>query len=134
MMLTLLLVLVISAVLGLGVSFILTKNDCFNIIGNDELTLTLGESYFDEGVKVVAFNKECTNITIETNLTKNSDGSYSANELGTYYIKYIANHFKYNSIFKIQKVRLITFVEPSEGASVENINVEVKPMPLKGEL
>ena len=35
----------------------LTKNDCFELKGKDTITLTLNETYFDEGVKVIAFNK-----------------------------------------------------------------------------
>lgn len=107
--------LIIGAVGGYFSCSILTKNDCFNIIGKDEITLELGENYKDEGVEVVAFGKnDVSKVVIETNLRKNEDGSYSADEIGTYYIVYKVNNLKYGSLFKVQKIRLITFVEASE--------------------
>lgn len=115
-----LILLVVGAVGGyFGVKFI-TRKDCFVINGKDEITLQIGESYVDEGVKVIAFGKDETDkVEIETNLTKKTDGSYYAEEVGTYYIAYKVNNLKYGSIIKVQKIRLITFVEVSEGSEYE---------------
>ena len=112
--------LIVGAVGGyFGVKF-LTKNDCFEIVGNDKITLTLDENYTDEGVKVIAFGKdEAKNVKVETNLTKEQDGTYSAKDVGTYYIKYTVDNIKYGSIFKIQKVRLITFIEAPEQEEID---------------
>ena len=112
--------LAIGAVGGyFGVKY-LTKNDCFEIIGKDEITLTLDQTYKDESCKVVAFGQnDADKIEIETNLTKNEDGTFSATEAGTYYIVYKVNNLKYGTIFKVQKIRLITFVEPSEQEEME---------------
>lgn len=110
--------LVVGAVGGyFGVKF-LTRNDCFEIIGQDELTLTLGENYADQSVKAVSCGKDVSEkVEIETNLKQTENGDYYADEVGTYYIVYKVNDVKYNSLFKVQKIRLITFVEPSEGES-----------------
>jgi len=115
-----LILLVVGAVGGyFGVKYLI-RNDCFILNGNDEITLQLGESYVDEGAKVIAFGKDdAEKVEIETNLTQNPDGSYSAEEVGTYYIVYKVNNLKYGSIIKVQKVRLITFVEESEGSEYE---------------
>ncbi len=115
-----LILLVVGAVGGyFGVKFI-TRNDCFVLNGKDEITLQLGESYVDEGAIVVAFGRDETEkVTIETNLTQNHDGSLTSNEVGTYYIVYKVDNLKYGSIFKVQKIRLITFVEVSEGSEYE---------------
>ena len=107
--------LIIGALGGFFTCKMLTKNDTFEIIGKDEITLSLGENYIDEGVKVIAFGKDDTSkVSISTNLKKNGDGSYTAEEIGTYYITYTVDNLKYGSIFKIQKIRLISFVEPAE--------------------
>ena len=112
--------LVVGAVSGFFGLKVVMKNDCFVLNGQDEITLQLGESYTDEGAKVIAFGKdEAKKVIIETNLTKNEDGSYTAEEVGTYYMVYKVENLKYGKLFKVQKIRLITFVEVSEGAEYE---------------
>ena len=105
--------------IGVGVGSLVvkisTKNDCFNLIGKDEITLQLGETYVDEGVNIISFGKDVSeDITIETNLKVDVDGKYYAENEGTYYMIYKSNNFKYGTIFKVQKIRLITFVEQAE--------------------
>ena len=120
------LLLVLGVVGGyFGVKYI-SRNDCFEIVGQDEITLEIGsEPYEDKGVKVVAFGVDETDkVQIETNLKKNSDGKYYAETEGTYYIKYTVDNIKYGSIFKVQKIRLIHFVEPTESEEVEVNNEE----------
>lgn len=114
--------LVISALLLVGGAVggwfgtqFLTKNDCFTLIGKDEITMVVGQSYNDQGAKVVSFGKDLSdNVEVETNLTKNTDGTYTSNEVGTFYMVYTVDSIKYNTIFKVQKIRLITFVEETE--------------------
>jgi len=102
---------------------IVTKNDCFIINGKDEITMQIGQDYVDEGVKVVAFGKDDSNkVKIETNLQKNENGSYTSNEVGTFYIAYTVDDLKYGTLFKIQKIRLITFVEATEQDEIDNAN------------
>lgn len=113
--------LVAGAVGGyFGVKYI-TRNDCFEIVGKDEITLSLNETYIDEGVKVVAFGKDdSSKVKITTNLKTNEDGSFYAESEGTYYITYNVENLKYGTIFKVQKIRLITFVEPTESEEILN--------------
>ncbi len=108
-----------------GVKYI-SRNDCFEIIGQDESTFEIGsDPYEDEGVKVVAFGVDETDkVKIETNLKRNADGKYYAETEGTYYIKYTVDNIKYGSIFKVQKIRLLHFVEPTESEEVEVSNEE----------
>ena len=112
--------LVVGTVGGFfGLKFVM-RNDCFVLKGKDEITLELGKTYTDEGAKVIAFGKDDGDkVVIETNLTKNEDGSYTAEEVGTYYMVYKVENLKYGKLFKVQKIRLITFVEVSEGAEYE---------------
>lgn len=112
-------VAILFLVVGLGAGWLTTsiicKNDCFNIVGMDEISIEIGTDYVDQGVKIVAFGKdESASVSIETNLTKNADGSLTSSEEGTFYIKYKSNCFKYGKLFKVEKIRLVSFVLPSE--------------------
>ncbi len=107
--------LIIGVVAGVFSLKYVTRNDCFDLIGMDELTLTLEENYIDEGIHAISFGRDVSNkVYIETNLKVRENGEFYADEVGTYYIVYKVDDFKYDSIFKIQRVRLITFVETSE--------------------
>ena len=110
---------VLFLAVGVGAGWLTTKiickNDCFEMIGKDEISVEIGSSYYDQGVKIISFGKDQQqSIEIETNLTKNADGSYTSNEEGTFYIKYKSNSFKYGKLFKVERIRLISFVEASE--------------------
>lgn len=105
-----------GALLGAGTWWFVCKNDCFEIVGSDNISCELGTSYEDKGVKIVAFGKDETDsVSVDTNLIIDSEGHFKANEEGTYYIKYTSSCIKYGKIFKVEKVRLVTFVEASEG-------------------
>ena len=106
--------LVFGGCIGIGAYFAVCRNDCFELIGEDELTFIVGEFYIDEGAKVVEFNKDISKtIYIETNMQQDNNKFY-ATEVGTYYIKYLTPSLKFGKIFKVTKIRLITFVEQSE--------------------
>lgn len=112
-------ILFLVVLIGLGIgalpAYFLTRNDCFELIGADEITLTIGESYADEGAKVIAFNKDDSKkVKTKSNMDVDQNGQYTSSEVGTYYIAYTVDNFKYGKIFKIQKIRLINFVEPSD--------------------
>ena len=107
---------ILALALGAGVCFFLGRNDNFTIIGSDELMLTLGETYQDEGVSIKEFGFDLSkNAIVNTNLKTDTDGNYYADDIGTYYIAYTVNSLKFGFVYHVQKVRLITFVEASEG-------------------
>lgn len=130
--------LVLSVAIGGCTCYFVSKDDCFDIIGNEQLTLMAGEkvivendqettiisceNYTEEGCKVVEFGSDKSNkITIETDLVKNADGSYSPQKdingnyiLKTYYIIYTAKTLKYSKISNIKRIRLIDYVEFGE--------------------
>lgn len=114
-------VAILFLVVGLGAGWfatsIICKNDCFDIVGMDEISIEIGTNYVDQGVKIVAFGKDQTDsVSIETNLTQNDDGSLTSSEEGTFYIKYKSNCLKYGKLFKVEKIRLVSFVLPSEAS------------------
>lgn len=118
-----LLVLAIGVGAGIGAFYLFCRNDEFVVLGAEELTITLDEKYTDEGVKIVAFGKDIKNkVMVKTDLKVDENGDYYAENVGTYYIKYTTNELKYGSIFKIQKIRLITVVEPSETEETNSAN------------
>ena len=105
---------------GCGVWFGLSRNDTFELVGNADISLVITEKYEDTGVKIISFGKDASaTISIETNLLVDQDGKYYAEEIGTYYIKYTTTDFKFGKLFNIEKVRLISFVEESEGVTNE---------------
>lgn len=108
---------------GISVWMFTCKNDTFELIGKDEITLTLNDKYTNQGVKAISFGKDISaEILIETNLLTDENGDYYAEDIGTYYIKYYSKDVKYGTIFKVEKIRLITFVEPSEEIDVDGGN------------
>ena len=121
--LIILFITLIGGVIGFGACWYVCADDCFSIIGNEEITLTLRDenedinsnnSYCDEGVKIVSFGRDISNkFYIETNLKQYPNGNYYADEIGTYYIIYKVDDIKYGKIFTIQRIRLVTFVEPT---------------------
>ena len=127
--LIILIVTIIGVAVGAGVCFVISPNDCFDMIGKDEITLTLRNeneeiskqnSYYDEGVKIVSFGRDISDkVYIMTDLKQNEDGSYYADQAGTYYIIYRVKDIKYGKIFNIQRIRLVTFVEGTPDVEVD---------------
>ena len=79
----------------------LTKNDTFELIGEKYITLTLGQSYQDEGAKAVFFGKDISGeIVTENNI------DYSS--VGQYYIKYEYSNFLYKDITIYRYVTIIS--------------------------
>lgn len=119
--LIILLFFIIGAGIGAGITYFISKNDCFEINGVDEITLCLGDEndnswmYQDEGVKAISMGKDISsNVIIDTNLKVDESGKYYATEIGTYYMIYKFDDIKYGKIFTVERIRLITFVEMQE--------------------
>ena len=71
---------------------------------------------------ILYFENSIDDINFDGLLTKNNDGKFYAQTEGTYYIKYTVSNIKYGSIFKVQKIRLIHFVEPTESEELGGAN------------
>ncbi len=90
-------IVIVSLVIGLvggwlGTAYI-TRNDVFEVKGEKITEYKIGDviKYTDEGINYVSFGKDLSGeYEIETNMTKNTDGSYTADtsEAGTFTIKY----------------------------------------------
>lgn len=102
--------LVVGVVGGIFIEKLITKNDCFVVNGNKNFSIQIGESftYSDEGCKCVSFGKDISDkIKVDTNLTKNTDGTYSIDTSyeGDYYMIYTVESKKFG---KIKRVRTFT--------------------------
>lgn len=112
-----LVVLVCCLCVGVGASYFLTKDDCFKLIDNKDIVLSVETPYVEDGYKVIEFGKDISNkVTIETNMKIDENGNYTPqyDELGNpvageYYIIYKVNSFKYSKFSTVEKIRLITF-------------------------
>ena len=108
--------LIVGMVAGGLTTYFVCKNDTFELLGQESVSLTVGESYQDEGVKIIAFGKdESKSVSIKTELQKDENGNYTSSEEGKFYIIYTSTCFKFGKLFKIQKIRYIEFVSASEG-------------------
>ncbi len=102
--------LVVGIVAGYFASSFITKNDTFELVGESEVSFLVGSTgvYTDEGVTCISYGRDLSkNVVINTNMIKNSDGTYAFDtaEEGEYYIIYTIDDIKYKGI---QRVRVIT--------------------------
>ena len=56
----------VGALIGVGASYVVTKDDCFILNGSKEIILDVNDTYVDQGVKVVAFGKDISDDVIIT--------------------------------------------------------------------
>ena len=116
-----LLFLLIGVGVGFGGFFIITKNDCFEINGQDYIEWVPNVAYVDEGCKIISFGKDVSkDVVIETNLLSAEDGSFYAIENGEYYIKYTSKDIKYGTLFDVKKFRIIHISDKNEEGSISD--------------
>lgn len=97
----LIIITIIFAVGGFFTFNLLTANDKFEIIGEKEITLILGEDYTENGVKIISFGKDKSQeVSIENNIDTSTTG--------TYYVKYTAKDWRFKNVVRY---RYITVVE-----------------------
>ena len=103
-----LIVFIIMLVSSLSVTLLVQKNDKFEINGPKVVSLFKGESYvepkIDDAITCISFGRNVTSKAFinEEETTFNKDTSI--NEVGTYYIVYEVDDFKYSSIKRIRTI------------------------------
>lgn len=102
--------LVLGGVAGFFTAKHITRNDVFEIIGEQTITLSVGETYQDEGAKAVSFGKD-----ISSKIVSENNIDYLA--VGTYYIRYTVNDIRYRGI---ERYRVI-IIEASSEVSDEGV-------------
>ncbi len=106
---------ILSLALGVGACFFLNRNDEFEMLGEEYVTLEIGEGYADEGVKIVEFGRDISDkAQVETSMRYENGKYYAEGEETAYYISYTVNTLKFGKIYPVKKIRIVTFVEPTE--------------------
>lgn len=99
-----LLVLAVAVVAGYFTCKEITKNDTFEIIGAQTITLTIGSDYQDEGAKAVAFGKDISSqIKAESNV--------DFDKIGEYYIKYSVDNILYKDVYRYRYIKIVEVSE-----------------------
>ncbi len=82
---------------GVATTYFITKNDTFEIIGELEVEINLGESYEDQGVKIIAFGKD---ISDQVEIIGEVDTTFADD----YVIKYKVNNIRFLNYTLYRKV------------------------------
>ena len=107
-----------GVLLGSIVGYFVSRNDCFDMIGPDEVELTIGDVYTDPGVKIVEFGKDISDQVVRTGSFMELENGTSMEE-GSFYIEYSVPSTKYSDVWTVHKIRIITFIAPSESDDFE---------------
>ena len=85
----------------------ITRNDGFILNGDKSFSIKLNEqfAYTEDGYTCVSMGKDITGkVKIETNMTRNDDGTYSidTSEAGEYYMVYTVDDNKFGDIKRVR--------------------------------
>ncbi len=96
-------ILLFVIVAGIGGYFTaksITANDTFEIIGDREITLYVGEDYHEEGAIAISFGQDISDkIKIE--------GTVDTQTEDTYYIKYTVDDIRYRGVERYRIVKVV---------------------------
>ena len=113
-LLAIVLCLIIGAVGGYFTYRFLTKNDCFDLVGESEITLELGASYTDGGVKIRSIGRDISTKANVEIIYRPFDGeeqtvtAVDTQKAGEYIIVYRVKDVKYGDF---KRVRVVTVGE-----------------------
>ena len=85
------------------------KNDTFEVIGDKQITLNIGDAYTytEQGVKIISHGKDISGkVKIQTNIP--TGGVLDTSDVGEYFVIYTVDDLRFGNI---QKVRVIEIVE-----------------------
>ena len=113
---------ILALAIGASICFVMGKNDEFTLLGEEIIYMSSTDTYKDDGVKIVEYGIDISNKAIvTTNLKINESGEYYADEdllnsgPNQFYICYKVKSIKFGFVYNVQKIRLITFTDISEG-------------------
>ena len=117
------LVFLVSLIGTFGVSFVIQKNDKFELKGEKVITMYVGGSYtepsLNDAIECISFGRNVINtVSInESETTYNKDTSPL--EAGVYYIVYNTSDFKYSEITRIRKI-IVNEIEVNDDVVGDN--------------
>ena len=117
------LVFLVSLIGTFGVSFIIQKNDKFELKGEKVITMYVGGSYtepsLNDAVECISFGRNVIN-TVSINKSETTyNKDTSPLEAGVYYIVYNTSDFKYSEITRIRKI-IVNEVEVNDDVVGDN--------------
>ena len=87
----------VAAVGGFFAANVITKNDTFEIIGEQIVYIEVGASYQEEGVKIISFGRDISDeVKIESNLDET--------KVGEYCIKYTVEDIRFGNVCRYRYV------------------------------
>lgn len=100
--------LLVGVISGIGTMKLVTEGDRFELLGEKEIHVGIGEEFFytDEGVKLVSLGRDLSDsVKVETNLKKTDKGyTVDSSRGGVYYIKYTVDDIKYGETVRVRSV------------------------------
>lgn len=82
---------------GIFTTYFITKNDVFEIIGNTEIILNVGDDYVEQGVKIIAFGKDISDqVKIK--------GTVNTLIADDYVIEYSVDNFRFRNYILYKKI------------------------------
>lgn len=99
--LILIIVLAIGAVGGFFGAKFLIRDDTFEINGDQEITLEVGDDYVEQGATIISFGRD---ISKEVKIESTVDTAVA----GTYYVKYTVEDIRFGNV---ERYRYVTVVE-----------------------
>lgn len=92
--------LLIGIAAGFAVCTLMSKNDHFVLLGDQNFSVDVGESYTytEQGVEAICFGRDVsTKLTVETDLEQDANGNYiiPTDKEGVYTITYTVDAYKF---------------------------------------
>jgi len=110
-------VFLIAALGTFGTSYILQRNDKFELKGEKTITMNVGGSYIEpklkDAIECISFGRDVINTVSINEENTTYDPIESPKKEGVYYIEYHTSDFKYSSYVRIRKI-VVNAVEPNE--------------------
>lgn len=109
-------IIVFLFILGVAASFFVCKficrNDCFEINGKKSFSLSVGETYTDEGVTVIGFGQDLT-TKVTVKVFKDGEELSGLDQIDTsqeavYQILYTVNSFRFKEVELIRTVTVVS--------------------------
>ena len=107
---------ILCLLIGFALGYIgaeyLSENDCFELLGEQEIAVAQGTtySYTEEGVKIISFSRDLSSqVQITTDLPIDENGNYMIDTSveTTYIITYTVEDIKYGNIKRIRKITVV---------------------------
>lgn len=93
--------LIIGIVAGFFTYKVITKEDRFQLIGDKEITINVGDTYEEKGITIIAFGKDISDKVVIT-------GTVDTTTEGTYNIVYTVDNFKYKNVKRIRTINVVS--------------------------